>query len=210
MEYHLERIKDNDSQRAIRQINQITLGQLVTVGRDGYPQASNLVFEGRENNGDPELLFHIPRRFPQYDDLESNEEALVLFTGPHGYISPSWYDKPSAPTWDFVTIQARGTPEAIDESALLEHLKRVTSYQEADSGREFSLDQLGKDYIEKYIGEIAGFQITLDSLDARYKLSQGKDAATRKNIRERLLARGLPLDAPLAMAMAIHDPDRKR
>src|SRR4249920_3130139 len=102
MEYNLERRPEDETRQAMRLINQTAFGQLITVDNEGFPQAANLVFEAREREEGRSLLFHIPRRFAQFSDLEASEEALALFTGPHGYISPSWYKKPSAPTWDFL------------------------------------------------------------------------------------------------------------
>jgi transcriptional regulator len=191
-------------------INEIGLGELVTVDADGMPDASLLVFEAASSDrGDPELVFHIPRRFPQHADLLTGRVAMALFTGAKGYISPRWYDGPDAPTWDFESVKVTGTPEALTQEETLEHLQNLTAHNEREAEAPFSLDELDSQSIEGMLGSVSGFRIAMaaDNVTVRLKLSQNRTDTELEAIRDGLTARRRPMDARLSQVIGRYAED---
>src|SRR5215467_5979107 len=93
---------------------------------EGIPFASHLPFILDTERGPyGTLLAHMARPNPQWHDLTGEQEVLVIFQGPHAYISPSWYDvELSVPTWNYATVHAYGHPRIIDDQTeLLAHLR---------------------------------------------------------------------------------------
>lgn len=186
-------------------INSIGLGQLVTVGATGEPQASSLAFEAVAKDGGPnELVFHIPRYFPQHADL-AGSTALALFLGAQGYISPRWYEEPDAPTWDFESVEVRGIVEPLNPEETLQHLQSLTRRQEHGSEEPFSLDEV-KDlnYLEAMLAAIEGFRMPMDDVRVRQKLSQNRTPAEIEGIRSGLLERRRPFDTYLSDVIGRH------
>src|SRR5688572_31558658 len=85
--------------------------------RGGAPFATHLPFLLEAERGPRgTLLAHMARANPQWRDFAAGQEALVIFQGPHAYISPSWYEvHPSMPTWNYAAIHAYGVPRVVDD-----------------------------------------------------------------------------------------------
>src|SRR5579863_5964528 len=108
---------------------------LVTRGTEGPGGliASQVPFLVERRDGRLHLLGHLARPNPQGADLASGGEALVVFTGPHAYVSPSWYQAgPAVPTWNYASVHAYGTPRAVTDKAWLgQFLRRLSERHEA-------------------------------------------------------------------------------
>src|SRR5260370_40830619 len=89
--------------------------------QEGMPFASHLPFLlDREQGPYGTLLAHMARANPQWRDFDGTQEALVIFQGPHAYISPSWYQASlSVPTWNYAVAHAYGQPRIIEDQAIL-------------------------------------------------------------------------------------------
>jgi transcriptional regulator len=182
-------------------INSIGLGQLITSDGDG-PQASSLPFEALGGEGSKQLVFHIPRHVPQNRALEAGCRALVVFTGAQGYVSPSWYDEPDAPTWNFETVQVRGVPELLSEEETWDHLKRLNERHERDADNPFNLGEIEDTaYLDTMLAAINGFSIPMTDVTVRQKLSQNRTPGEQNAICDGLLARRRPLDGWLSERM---------
>ncbi|HSK38851.1 MAG TPA: FMN-binding negative transcriptional regulator, partial [Arenibaculum sp.] len=110
-------------------IRENAFGLLVTVD-DGEPFASHVPFLLDEATGPRGmLLFHLARANPQAAALARGCPALAVFQGPHGYISPAWYEDRAAsvPTWNFIAVHARGTAAAMDDERAVDALLRRLS-----------------------------------------------------------------------------------
>ena len=82
---------------------------IITTDENNLPVATSLPFLVRQNNDEIILQAHFAKANPQWKHLEKNTQVLVIFQGPHCYVSPSWYKSPGVPTWDYVTVHAYGT-----------------------------------------------------------------------------------------------------
>ncbi len=129
------------------------------------------------------ITAHIARANPQWRHFASGQEVLVIFQGPHAYISPSWYDTQLAvPTWNYATVHAYGVPQIItDHDRLVAMLHELVEAHEA--GRENRWPgAMPAEYRDKMVAGIVGFEIPVTRLEAKYKLSQGRSEADVKGV----------------------------
>ncbi|HEY9548738.1 MAG TPA: FMN-binding negative transcriptional regulator, partial [Kiloniellaceae bacterium] len=132
---------------------------------------------------DGTLLAHMARANPQWRDFaalaEAGQEALVVFQGPHSYISPTWYGAgpPNVPTWNYVAVHAYGLPEIIEEPAAARALiERLVARQEAGLAPPWSTAGLDEAYMAGMLRGLVAFRIPVTRLEAKAKLSQNKTA----------------------------------
>ena len=115
---------------------------------------------------------HIARANRQWEDFRS--EAMLVFAGQHGYISPSWYEPgPAVPTWDYVAIHAYGVPHIIDEEeTVASMLRELVEQYEGGYERQWSVDSQDPDWLRKVARGIVAFEMEVTRLDAKAKLGQ--------------------------------------
>ncbi|MDQ6680128.1 MAG: FMN-binding negative transcriptional regulator [Pseudomonadota bacterium] len=150
------------------------------------------------------------RANPVWHESSAGSPALVVFQGPHGYVSPAWYPSKAehgkvVPTWNYVMVQARGPLQVIDDAAWLRRfVTRLTERHEAPRSAPWAVGDAPDDYIEKMLGAIVGIEIELTALTGKWKLSQNRSAADRDGV-----ARGLDdldNDAARALAQQVRNP----
>jgi transcriptional regulator len=142
------------------------------------------------------LLGHVAKADPASAMLDG--ALLLIFHGPHGYVSASWYEDDTIPTWNHVTLHVRGTPERCDDA--LRVLRRTVDHFEAAVEQPWSLDRMGESAREM-ADEVVAFRLRADAWHAEAKLSQDKPAAERARVLAGLDAPGPYANAPLAAAM---------
>ncbi|MEZ4596334.1 MAG: FMN-binding negative transcriptional regulator [Chloroflexota bacterium] len=126
------------------------------------------------------LRGHLARANPQWRDISAGVEALALFDGPDTYVTPSWYETKrrtgrDVPTWNYVTVQARGSLVVHREEAwLLDHLRALVDGQEAGRPEPWSVDDPPDGYIATNARAIVGLELAITSIDAKRKLSQNR------------------------------------
>ena len=178
---------------------------LVTV-TDGVPHASHVPFVLDETRGAlGSLRGHLARGNPRCDAL-SGGEALVVFSGPHGYVSPSWYgDRPRVPTWNYVAVHAYGTPRVTTREELRALLGALVEQNESPLAEPWRMDSLPPDYLDDMLGHIVGFEIAIRRIEGKLKLSQNRGADEQRRVAATLRRRGDAGDLALAEWM---DPER--
>lgn len=132
------------------------------------------------------LYGHFARPNGQWKDTE-NQSVLVVFQGPHCYISPSWYEiKDAVPTWNYVSIHIYGNVEIIeDEKVIFDCLdEMVNKYEKPDS--PYNLKNVDSRYIEGMSKGIVAFKINISKIEAKAKLSQNHPAERQELIIENL------------------------
>src|SRR5262249_20205539 len=145
---------------------------------------------------------------PQWRLFAADRPVLVVFWGAHAYVSPSWYGKhPSVPTWNYVTVHAYGIPRGIEDAgrvrALLDRLGRTFGDGRAAPGR---MDTLPDSYLDGMVRGIVAFEIPIDRLEGKAKLSQNRSADDRARVQAALRAEDDPLARTVAELMADPDP----
>jgi len=164
-------------------IREYSFATLVTQ-HEGVPFATHLPFIlDAERGPNGTLLAHMARANPQWHDFNSAQEVLVIFQGPHAYISPSWYEvELSVPTWNYAVVHAYGLPRLIeDQEELYNLLKILIQTHEAQFEKPWPF-QLSDDYLQKMMRGIVGFEIEITRLEGKFKLSQNRTETERENV----------------------------
>jgi len=136
---------------------------------------------------------HIARQNAQTKAFDGKQDALIVFRGPHGYISPTWYQKgPAVPTWNFAVVHATGKLTSItDPTALRAFLNHLIQKFETYEGTSFDFSKLPDAYVNGLLPGIVGFTMKIDRLEGKFKLGQDRSAGDREGILEHLkTARG--------------------
>src|SRR5262245_42711625 len=181
---------------------------LVTYDGD-KPVASHLLMGILEEGETLSVNGHMSRANTQWKTFEKNHEVLVIFQGPHTYISPTWYNHINVPTWNYQSVHLYGKPRIItDYDETYELLKRLIDRYESNS--HYQLETLPNDFVEKEIKGIVAFQIEVTRIEANYKLSQNRKDEDYANIILKLDERPDDLSHGVADAMRENRPELSR
>jgi Transcriptional regulator len=136
-----------------------------------------------ERDGKIVLRGHIMRKTDHHLAFEQNDNALVLFSGPHCFVSASWYkERGIGSTWNYMTVQARGKMQFTDATATIQLLDDLTAKYEQTQPHPQLLGDLAAEYVAGMVKAIVGFEIVLDELHPIFKLSQNRSDESYKNI----------------------------
>ncbi len=161
--------------------------QIVTHGARGI-EASHLPVMLLEKPGGFLLAAHFAAGNPQCDAIGAEAEALVIFSGPHAYISPGWYEaQPSVPTWDFAAVHVYGRLEAVADPAVIS-----TDIQgmAATDPTGFDVAELSPPYRERMFAGIRAFRLHPTRVEAQWKMSQNRSVTDRRRVIEALQRQG--------------------
>lgn len=172
------------------------LATLITAGAGGL--LANLVpFIVAEGGANGILRAHIAKANDQVAALSSGAETLVLFQGAEAYITPSWYVSKQehgrvVPTWNYVSVQVKGTPRTIDDPEWLRaQLGQLTAMQEADRTEPWHVSDAPEPFIEGQLKAIIGVEIPITAIEGKWKVSQNRSAADRHGVAQGLRAEGI-------------------
>lgn len=164
------------------------LGLLITQGVDG-PTANPLPLQLTETGI---LRAHMARANPQIRDLESGAPVLVVFQGEESYISPAWYATKQetgkvVPTWNYLMVQARGTPRVIaDADWLRGQVDSLTRQMEDDRPEPWQVSDAPEKYINAQLRGIVGLEIDITDMRGKWKAGQNKAQADRAGVAQAL------------------------
>ncbi len=178
------------------------------VSHDGQrPVASHLLVEVIEEGERLLINGHMSRANSLWKSFERNSEVLVIFQGPHTYISPTWYNHVNVPTWNYQAVHVYGKPHLVTEyEEAYQLLKRLIDRHEKSG--HYKMDSLPQDFVEKEIRGVVAFQIEVTQIEANYKLSQNRDDEDYWNIVSHLEERQDELSHGVAEAMKEQRKDR--
>ena len=131
------------------------------------------------------LYGHVAKHNPQSQVFDSRNSAVIVFHGPHAYISPSWYENSkSVPTWNFSTVHAAGKPQPItDESELHKLLGTLITRSESHySKSNYNFDELPRSYTSSLMQGIVGFRMPIDNLEGKFKLGQERSEKDKASV----------------------------
>jgi transcriptional regulator len=157
----------------------------------GEPFASHLPFLlDRDAGPHGTLVGHMARANPQWREL-AGQTALAVFSGPHAYVSPTWYEAANVvPTWNYVAVHATGRAEVVEErDALLAIVTRMVGVYEAGMPRPWTL-QADETFLDRVLAQIVGFRIPIAKLEGKLKLNQNHPADRRAKVAQALADRG--------------------
>ena len=159
-------------------IRQNSFAMLVTTGPGGLEATHLPVVLETDGKSPGRLHAHIARANRQWEAFDGEREAMFVFAGQHGYISPSWYEAgPAVPTWDYVAVHAYGRPRIIeDETRVVAMLDALVSQYEGAMERPWRLETQDPEWVRKLSGGIVAFETEITRIDAKAKLGQNRPA----------------------------------
>lgn len=173
------------------------------VTHDGsVPHATHMpvLFEsGRGPHGT--LVSHMAKANPQWKHFENGQEVLCIFTGPHAYVSPAWYEtSPAVPTWNYTAVHAYGVPRLVhDHDRFAQMLHDLVEYYEAN--REGRWDgEMPREFRDQLMKAIVGIEIEITRIEGKYKLSQNRPGDA-SGVMQALAASGDQTDREVAAMM---------
>jgi transcriptional regulator len=168
-------------------IDTYSFGTLVTVAGE-QPVATRLpLILDRTRGRNGSLLGHVARANPQWRSFDGDRQCLVMFDGPHAYISPSWYaTSPAVPTWNYTAVHVYGIPRPFHDAGQLAALvDRLVDIYEAAMPRPWP-GTLPADFKAAMLKAIVGFTIEIDRIEGKFKLGQNRPVEDRSDVVARL------------------------
>src|SRR5882724_10875580 len=156
------------------------------------------------------LEFHLARANPHWKILAEQDEALVIFLGPEGYITPNWYPSKAdhakvVPTWNYAAVHAYGRPEVMqDKDWLRRHVGELTTQQERNEALPWALTDAPESFIEVMLRGIVGFRFAITRLEGKWKMSQNREMNDRQGVVKGLEQRGEGDDREIAELVSRH------
>lgn len=175
----------NDPQAIADLIEANSFGLLVTATED-VPVATHLPFTFDPDRGQyGTLVSHMARANPQWQEFAAYEDgglALAIFSGPHSYVSPTGYGDsgPAVPTWNYLSVHAYGRPRILDEASEVRALlERLVDSNEAGLDPSWHLSSQDDAYLERMMRGIVAFEVPIERIEAKAKLSQNRPDEAR-------------------------------
>src|SRR5882672_7202030 len=173
--YVPEAFATNDPAAIAALIDAYGFATLVTAGDDGIVATHVPVLYAPSRGKNGVLEAHISRSNPHGRTLDG-ASVLAIFTGPHAYISPSWYENhPSVPTWNYAAVHVYGRARLInDATQLRDMVGHLVDRYEAGRPAPWSMAGLAERYVSGMLNAIVGIEIDIERIEAKHKLSQNR------------------------------------
>lgn len=157
-------------------------------------EVNHVPFSLCRRNGKDVLQSHIAKANPLWKNLQERSEVLVIFQGPHCYISPSYYPSKKAtgkavPTWNYVVVQVKGAITFVEDNAWkIDMLNDLTDKHEAELAEPWSVSDAPDDYTQRLLHAIVGIEIEVASIIGKWKVSQNQSTENKQGVINNLLA----------------------
>lgn len=152
-----------------------SFGTLIMTAKDGVPIGTHLPFLFSETAGEWFLEGHLAKANPQDGLLLDGSKALIIITGASGYVSSSVYTHVNVPTYNYEAVHLTGVIERLSDEDLMKQLRRIVNSYEHDRAQPIDFDAWPKEMIAAYLGEITGFRMKVEKIEAAFKLSQNRN-----------------------------------
>lgn len=187
--YIPRRYEEKDENQISEFIKQNSFGILITT-KDGLPVGTHIPFLIKKRENKWFLSSHISKGNEQKFSLQNGIDVLVIFSGPHAYISPTWYKEINVPTWNYIAVHAYGKIRLMEFDELKKDLSMLINMHEKFSSTPMKIEDIPEKIFNDDIRGIVGFEIEINRFQAAYKLSQNRDEESYKNVINELSKRG--------------------
>jgi transcriptional regulator len=197
------RVEDRTELLAFMRANNFPI--LVT-GTGGVLHASHLPITAHEQGSQIVIDMHMAKNNPQWREF-LDDEVMVIFSGPHAYVSPRWYaDEERVPTWNYAAVHAYGVPEIISkkEEKMRSQRRLIESLDPQWLPKH---DALSRKYVDQMLDGIVNFSIPVARVETRWKLSQNRGRREMELIAEQLEKSGDGVERALAALTRKHLPE---
>ncbi|WP_281238953.1 FMN-binding negative transcriptional regulator [Flavobacterium praedii] len=173
--------KNKDKESIQKFLKENAFGILINQ-TNGKLWATHIPLELEINKEGEEVLHgHIAKENPQSTAFQTNDQVLAVFTGPHSYISSSWYDHENVPTWNYSAVHVYGKIKIIKGDAVIDSLTKLVDKYEQNSKCPVRVADFSKKTMLQTRGIVA-FEIKIEEIQAQNKMSQNRDAKNYSNI----------------------------
>jgi transcriptional regulator len=169
----------------------------------------------REVGSELHIVGHVARGNPHWRLMESQAESMVIFQGPHGYVSPTWYAASAAaattvPTWNYAVVHAYGTARVREDAAFIAGVVADLT-RRYESGRDpgWSTEAVPEEAYGKLLNAIVGFEIPISRCEAKFKLGQNRSREDRDGAIAGLERESSPAALELAKFMRLYGQDAR-
>jgi len=182
--YNLPYFKTQDAEEVLQFMRDHPFVLLAGSDEENKPVATQVPVFLDEKDDKLFLSGHIMRNTDHHKSFEKNKNVLAIFTGPHTYVSATWYTNPSmGSTWNYMSVYAQGIIRFGDKEELIEVLRRLTlHYENGNTNSPTVFDNFPADYTESMMKGIVPFEIEIYDLQHVFKLSQNRDEESYDNI----------------------------
>lgn len=169
-------------------IRKYNFASLVTMGSSGIIASHVPLILDASAGRHGTLRGHLSRANPQWRDLTEQVDALAIFSGPHHYISPSWYASTKehgrvVPTWNYAAVHAYGRLRLYDDrQRLLRNVQDLTDTHEANFPQPWKVSDAPEEYIEGLLHAIVGIEMAIERIEGKWKVSQNRPRVDREGV----------------------------
>ena len=160
---------------------------LVSAGASGL-YASHLPTVLKDGGAYGVIECHLARANPHCKELGEVSEALMIFQGAEGYITPNWYPSKAqsgkvVPTWNYAVVHAYGRPEVMNDADWLRrHVGELTAQQESSESKPWAVSDAPETYVNAMLRGIVGFRFAITRLEGKWKMSQNREMQDREGV----------------------------
>jgi transcriptional regulator len=184
--YIPKQFKEEDKAAIAELICEFGFATLVSVNHQ-LPWATHIPLELEIRESEWFLTGHVARANPQWKNFETQPHVLAIFMGPHTYVSPSWYNHPNVPTWNYMAAHLSGKLRLISDVELDQSLRKLMArYENAHAEKPQGYHEIPAKTLEVDLRGVVGFEIKVEKIEAAYKLSQNRDAESYASVIEHL------------------------
>lgn len=160
----------------------------IVSNKDGLPVATHIPFELEvQADGSWLLNAHLSKANPQWKTFETAGEVLVIFMGPHTYVSPSWYNHKNVPTWNYRAVHVYGTVSLVEGEQVEKSLRTLMArYENAHANKPLSYEEIPAQMLKTDLRGLIGIQVKVSRIEAVAKLSQNRDKESYQSVIDHL------------------------
>lgn len=190
--YNLPYFKEKDQNKVMEFIHHHPFAFIAGCDENAKPVATQIPVFIEEREGKLYLTGHMMRNTDHHKAFEKNGAVLCVFTGPHTYVSATWYKDPhQASTWNYMSVHVKGKLSFLDEQGLVEVLRKTSLHFEGNNpASTTAYDNLSHDYTSRLIKAIVAFEVEVNEIENVFKLSQNRDKESYQAIIEKLSSQG--------------------
>lgn len=179
--YIPKRFKVDDEKEIWSFLKQHTFATLVTTDK-GRPVATHIPVMVNREGEEIVVSGHLAYGNRQWRTLNEEQESLIIFQGPHSYISSSWYEEQQVPTWNYQSVHVYGNVSLQTQEELIADLKTLLHVYEHHRQHPVLWETLSPELLERELKGIVGFKLIVTDIQAAYKLSQNRNDKDYANI----------------------------
>ncbi len=190
--YHFSYFKEKDKQILLDLIEENPFAFMTGSFLSGAQVATQIPVLLEHRNGELYLQGHLMRNTDHHKAFIENPNALLVFTGPHCYVSASWYSNPQiGSTWNYMSVHIAGKVNFMTNEKLIGFMRKLTlKFEKGDTQSPTFYDNLPDHFLDKMMPAITGFEVKAEQLENVFKLSQNRDEKSYQTIISKLEAQG--------------------